>query len=289
MLTHYTLRPTYYDFKILNHFPALTPGKKAGIFLSGGMESSLISIIAQQLYGKDNVMFFFSDDIFSSGDPNRNTYIRTNLARAEKLLNVPLTYLEFDYEQHMTNRRVSIENKMDWIASEYDVQFVMFGFTKLFFEVEAFRQDGMTLDEIYRITEENSAAYKSTIEEFHLPTGEYTSHLLEIDIPPDVYPILCPKPGGFILSPFKDINKSEVVDLYHQMGLLDVLYQTSSCIRHDLTTIGKHCGHCFNCQQRYDAFQILDTGVKDKTDYNSDEIVHRRKKLVEAMNVHRKT
>jgi len=278
----YILKPTNFEFVIKDHFPELPDNRKMGVFLSGGMESCLISFIAKERYGVDKVVFFYSDDIFSANSPDRNTYIYTNIKRAAMLLDITPTYLEFDYNKHINDRKKSIEGKMASLKIEYDVDFVMFGFTKLFFEVEIFKQRGMTVDKILEIAYADPIHYKSTIEEFHLKTGKYSNELLEIDIPAEVYPLLR-ETSGFIKSPFKNMNKSEVVDFYRQLGILDKLYATSSCITASLTVIEKHCGNCFNCQQRWDAFRILNNGVEDATEYASDKIKSHREELENAI------
>jgi|LauGreSuBDMM15SN_2_FD.fasta_scaffold03863_3 hypothetical protein len=273
----YVLKPTCFEFTVEDHFPKLSKNKKVGVFLSGGMESSLISLIAKEYYGEERVIFFYSDNIFSSNDPKRNEYIHTNVNRAAKLLNIVPTYLEFNYDMHVSNRKQSIALKMESLKSEFNVEFVMFGFTKLFFDVEIFKQPGMTVSKIMEIAYADPVKYKSTIEEFHLDNRRYADGLLEIDIPAEVYPLLR-QTSGFIKSPFKDLNKSEVVDFYSQLGFIDKLYGTSSCIMEDLTTKGKHCGSCFNCQQRWDAFKILGS-IEDLTEYESDNIKHYREEL----------
>jgi hypothetical protein len=254
-----------------------------GVFLSGGMESTLISLIAQQVYGKDRVINFYSDSIFSANDANRNSYINGNVIRSAKLLEVEPVYLDFDYSFHLVDRKSSIEKKIMSLRENYQVEFVMFGFTKLFFEVEPFKQPNFTLEKVREIAFADPERFKSTIEEFHLETDQYTWHLLDIDIPSEVYHLLR-QSSGFIKSPFKDLNKCEVVDLYHKLEALDLLYKTSSCIMESLTKSGKHCGTCFNCQQRYDAFKILDTGIEDLTEYESNEIIHRRNRLENLKN-----
>jgi 7-cyano-7-deazaguanine synthase in queuosine biosynthesis len=278
MKATYTLSPHGFVYNINDHFPKLESEKKMGVFLSGGMESSLISLIAQKIYGADRVINFYSDNIFSANDLDINKHIRTNLERAKKALDITPTYLEFDYQFHVTDRKKSIENKILSLKEQYDVEFVMFGFTKLFFEVEVFKQQGMTEQRVKEIAFAKPERFASTIEEFHLETDEYTWHLLDIDIPAEVYHLLR-QTSGFIRSPFKDLNKCEVVDFYNQLDALDILYKTSSCIMESLTKEGKHCGRCFNCQQRYDAFRILGTGIKDLTEYLHDDIVHRRERL----------
>jgi hypothetical protein len=246
------------------------------------MESTLISVILEQVYGKDNVVHFYSDNIFSSNNSKINTYIHTNIRRVSSLINITPVYVDFDYEKHVSNRKQSIQSTIELLKDRYQVEFIMFGFTKLFFDVEIFKQQGITLSQVKEIAFSDPKKFKSTIEEFHLETDAYSSHLLEIDIPPDVYPLL--RSTEFILSPFKDLNKSEVVDFYNQLNALDILYGTSSCINESLTQIGKHCGQCFNCQQRYDAFKILNTGIEDKTEYDSDEIMIKRTKLENIRN-----
>ena len=283
MNLEFVLGPNNLTYIINNYFPKLEQGRKMGVFLSGGMESTLISIISQAVYGKDNVLNFYSDDIFSANDQDRNLYIIGNVNRSANLLDVEPVYLDFNYDLHLSNRKQSIENKILSLKKDYNVDFVMFGFTKLFFEVEVFKQEGMTEERVRDIAFSDLERFRSTIEEFHLETDQYTWHLLDIDIPPEVYHLLR-ESSGFIKSPFKDLNKCEVVDLYHQLDKLDVLYGTSSCIMDSLTTVGKHCGECFNCQQRYDAFRILRKGIEDKTEYVKDDIVYRRDKLEKLRN-----
>jgi len=277
MKDEYILNPSNFIFKLSEHFPKLLPGNRVGIFLSGGMESTLISYISIQLYGRENIVFFYSDNIFTCNDPDTNIYVRNNIANAEKNLNIKTEYVTFDYSLHVSDRQFSISKTIEHIKETYDVEFLLFGFTKLFFDVETFKQPGTTIQDIKRITSSNPEKYNSIIEEFHLKTNRYTEHILNIDIPPEVYTIL-KSTSNYIKSPFKDINKSEVVDLYRQLDILDLLYQTTSCIEDTITNTGKHCGTCFNCQQRWDAFDILGT-VSDKTEYVSDIIKHQREEL----------
>lgn len=274
----YTVKPHNKIFDINLHFPKLESDRKMGVFLSGGMESTLITLIAQKVYGKENVLIFYSDNIFSANDPDRSRYIIGNVFRTAKVLGIEPIYVDFDYSFHVANRKQSIENKIKNLQEIYAVDFVMFGFTKLFFEVEIFKKEGLTETDVKEIAFSEPDKYKSTIEEFYLETDEYTWTLLEIDIPSEVYPLLR-QTSGFIRSPFQDLNKCEIVDLYYQLGWLDILYKTSSCILDSLTKTGKHCGYCFNCQQRWDAFKILGTGIEDRTEYGSDEIKKRREKL----------
>jgi hypothetical protein len=272
----YNLKPTGITFSLEEHFPILTEGKKIGIFLSGGVESSLLSLISFNLYGKENVVCFFSDNIFSANDPIRNSYIHTNIKKSEKLLDIKPIYLNFDYNIFLNNRKKFIEEEFQKISKEYNIEFLLMGLTELFFEVEIFKQDNMNESLAKEIAYSDPKKFKSTIEEFHLDTDEYTWELLNIDIPAEVYKLLREN-SNFIRSPFKILNKCEIIDLYRQIDALDILYKTTSCIRETITETGKHCGKCFNCQNRYDAFRILN--LDDLTEYVSDEIIKRREKL----------
>lgn len=279
----FVLKPNNKEFDVGLYFPKLQENKRMGVFLSGGMESTLITLLARQMYGKENVLIFYSDNIFSANDANRSRYIIGNVFRTAELIDVDPIYVDFDYEFHISNRKLSIENKIKTLQSEYDIEFVMFGFTKLFFEVEIFKKEGLTVDQVKAMAFSDPLRYKSTIEEFYLETDEYSDTLLDIDIPSEVYPLLR-HTSGFIRSPFQELNKCEIVDFYNQLGHLDILYKTSSCITDSLTKTGKHCGHCFNCQQRWDAFKILGTGIPDLTEYDYQEIKKRRQKLEEYRN-----
>jgi hypothetical protein len=282
MNSDFILGPSKLIYKIEENFPKTN--KKVGVFLSGGLESCLVSLIAFDVYGKDNVICFYSDNIFSNNNETLNRYIRTNIKRAAALLNTEPEYLEFDYQLHVKDRKSSVEINIEKIRKKYNIDFTLWGFTKLFFEVEPFKQQGLTLEQVVSIALSDREKFKHTIEEFHLETGEYSHYLLDIDIPAEVYPLLRGE-SEFILSPFKNLNKCEVIDLYRQLDWLDKAYQTSSCILESISETGKHCGTCFNCQQRYDAFRILNIkGIDDKTPYASDLIVHRRARLEEIKN-----
>ena len=55
----YEINPNKQQFIIEEHFPKLEKNKRMGVFLSGGMESTLITLIAQEVYGKENVLIFY--------------------------------------------------------------------------------------------------------------------------------------------------------------------------------------------------------------------------------------
>jgi len=277
----YTLQPTNTVFDMDTQFPELTPNKYVGILLSGGMESSLVTLLAQMKYGKENVLCFYNDAIFSSNKPEVNDRIRANIKRAEDNLGVTITYLESNYEYHISNRTDSVTQGFVKMQELYNLEYLFWGVTKLFFEVEPFRQPNLSRADVHHIIGNDMEKYHSTYEEFHIATDMYTDLLLQIDIPAEVYPLLRNN-TGFLRAPFDIINKSEVVDFYRQLGLLDILAKTTSCISNEMFLTGKHCGQCFNCQQRSDSFDILGS-VTDKTEYLTDVVIQRRQALLEKI------
>jgi hypothetical protein len=282
MKEKYTLHPSGFEYVVEEHFPRLNDGERIGIFISGGMESTLVSLIAIELYGRERIEFVFSDNIFSSNDAVRNRHIYTNIRRVSDILKITPTLLKFDYELHVSDRKKSIANVVELMRREYKLVNCLWGFTKLFFDAEPFKQHGQTADDVRALAYSDPEKYRDIIEEFHLPTNFYTQTLLDVDVPAEVFDALR-STNGFFRSPVKDLNKSSVVDFYRQLGWLDKLYATSSCIRETITETGKHCGNCFNCQQRWDAFQIHG-GVPDETPYLYDTIKHRRNELVKIYN-----
>lgn len=271
----YLLGPNKMLYQIPVNFPTLPEGSKVGIFFSGGMESSLIASIAMHRYGKDNVFLFYSDSMFSGNNKVIDRNIRANVERSAVLFDKEPIYIETDLELLANDRKEFVISYTQQVIDKYKLAGMMFGFTKLFFEVEPFKDESLTLEQIVDTAYASPVLYQDTIREFHLDTDAYTDYLQDIDIPSELYPILRGAPG--IRSPFAELNKKEVVDLYAQLGLLEISYATSSCIMDELHDTGRHCGKCFNCQQRYDAYQMA--GYPDDTPYLNTDIVDRYNEL----------
>lgn len=269
----FILEPTKTQYVISENFPEPEKDKKVGVFLSGGLESTLISKIAIDVYGKDRVITFYSDEIFTAKDPNGNRNVWTNVGNSAKLLGSEAVYLPFDYDLHMSNPIASAKKLIEDGSIKYNVDFTLWGFTKLFFNVSTFKcDDNSTHKSIMEQCFADPVKYKDVLEEFHLYTGKYSNYVKDLEIPGAVYNLLDhDRANGYkIKSPFRTLNKGEVIDLYRQLDILDLAFQTRSCVTDSISLTGKHCGRCFNCQQRYDAFAVL--GLEDKTVYESNEI-----------------
>jgi 7-cyano-7-deazaguanine synthase in queuosine biosynthesis len=262
----YILKPTDTVYKITDHFSQPKSGK-VGVAVSGGLESTLIAKIALEVYGSNNVVLLYSDNMFTKNSPESNKNVLVNVTNAEKLLDSPIFYCPIDTDLHTTDKISSVMKTNAMLKEKYNIEFTMWGFTKLFFDVAEFKQNAeSTIEDIKAECYRNPKNYKAVIEEFHLPTNLYTKYIKDLDIPGDVYIMLRSDQAGTTLKrPFKDLNKSEVIDLYRQLGLLELAQQTHSCVTNSIRNDHTHCGICFNCQQRFDAFAKL--GIEDKTIY----------------------
>lgn len=263
------LKPSNIEYDIDDHFPLLTWGK-AGVALSGGLESTLIARIALDKYGPNNVVLTYSDDMFTVSNPEANKNVKINVDNASKILGHPVHYIPVDTELHSKDIQAWSQQVFEYVKNTYNIEFTMWGFTKLFFNVAEFKEDkNSTHESIVAKCYSDYEKYRDIIEEFHLPTGTFTEYVKDLEIPGVVYPMLR---SGFnqrvTLRPFDTLNKSEVIDLYRQLGYLDLAQKTHSCVTSSIRENHTHCGVCFNCQQRYDAFAKL--GIEDKTIYRQD-------------------
>lgn len=277
----YILEPSMFHYKISDHFPQPTYGN-VGISLSGGMESTLIARIAIDVYGADRVVLLYSDNMFTASNPEANKNVLTNVFNGGKILGKDLIYCPIDTTLHETDKLTSMMNLNKMLAEKHNVEFSMWGFTKLFFDVAEFKEDNAaTHESIIAKCYSDPEKYRSVIEEFHIPTHEFSDYIKDLDIPGNVYSMLRYDAEQTVKRPFKDLNKSEVIDLYRQLGYMDILYNTRSCVEY-AARFDQHCGTCFNCQQRHDAFAKLK--LNDPTPYQSDKVIEARKRLEEKLN-----
>ena len=176
-----------------------------------------------------------------------------------------------DLELQANNKDEWAKQSFDYIQQKHNTEYVMWGFTKLFFDVAEFKENNTSHEDIVKTCYSDTIKYRSIIEEFHFPTRTFSDYVKDLAIPGDVYPMLRSEfARNTTLRPFDTLNKSEVVDLYIQLGYGDLMYKTHSCVTDSIRDNHAHCGTCFNCQQRYDAFAKL--GLEDKTNYLSSNV-----------------
>jgi len=277
------LKPTNIEYHIDDHFPTLSWGK-AGVAISGGLESTLIAKIALDKYGPKNVVLVYSDDMFTVSNPESNKNVKINVDNASEILGHPVHYIPVDIELHKKDIQTWSYQIFEYMKNTHNIEFTMWGFTKLFFNVAEFKEDkNSTHESIVQKCYSNYEKYRDVIEEFHVPTGTFTEYIKDLEISGLVYPMLRSDFNRKVtLRPFDTLNKSEVLDLYIQLGYLDLAYQTISCVTNSVRENYIHCGTCFNCQQRYDAFAKL--GIEDKTVYRNDTVRFAWEELQKKLN-----
>lgn len=263
------------NYLIRDYFPEIPKNKKIGVFVSGGMESTLIAKICQELYGAEQTLFFYTDDIFLSDNNNDNSknILYNNVENIEKILNQKVDYLYINkkrYDIDTLNYAAEIASNL---KKQYNIEYMLIGFTDLFWKLEKLKQPNISINDLEKTILNNKEFYKELIEELHFFTDSYLQHIYNIDINPNTWTVL-KNPNLYCeLSPFRTLNKHAVVDMYMQLGWHEILYKTNSCV--DIDNI--HCGECFNCQQRYDGFNMLN--LVDPTEYKKSIIKDRRENL----------
>ncbi len=84
-------------------------------------------------------------------------------------------------------------------------------------------------------------------------------YIAENTIPPTMVaslpPVRSPSKNAWkrLVLPFFDLDKSEIIDMYYQFGIEDMLTLSHSCTAN---TVGR-CNECFNCSERVWAFNKL--------------------------------
>jgi 7-cyano-7-deazaguanine synthase in queuosine biosynthesis len=86
-------------------------------------------------------------------------------------------------------------------------------------------------------------------------TEKFSNTLTELDRNPDIKKHFYNDDLSFY-SPFVNINKEEIYNMYKELNLLDTLFPlTRSC--ESLELVNGHCGKCWWCEERMWAFKKL--------------------------------
>lgn len=272
------------SYSLAEHYPQIPENQNICVFVSGGMESTLIAKTCLELYGKDRTVLVYSDNLFSE-DKSTQKIIEHNAMNVEKILEHKVEYIPTNKSAHKRNALENVKNIRQYIINRYNSQYGMLGFTELFWTIEPFKQPGVTTEYVKKYINTKKEKFINLIEEFHFFTESYVKHIVGIDIHPDTWIMLRDKEQYGLLSPVKDLNKHAIIDIYCQLGWWNLLLKTRSCVDMDREETGMHCGQCFNCQQRHDGFDIL--GIKDPTKYANNDIIEKRKALVLAKELYK--
>jgi 7-cyano-7-deazaguanine synthase in queuosine biosynthesis len=269
----YVLKPRDRVFDTELQFPDIGEDEVVGVSFSGGMESTLIAKLAIDFYGVDRVKLLVFDNIFSRDVPVQIETVVANCERSAMAIGYDPTKLHrmtFDSELHQTDRIASLTNVKDYILEQYpNLAHLYFGFTNVFFDVEPLNSSMYTIEDMRAIIESDREKFERVIDEFHTDYSDFYMSLLQgMNIKSETYEFLSTTEK--VMTPFDNLDKGEIVDLYYQLGLEDLLEQTWSCTTYAVLGHEKHCGDCFNCQQRYDGYRHA--GKEDPTDYLRDVV-----------------
>jgi hypothetical protein len=261
------LGPNNTEWSIETAFPKT--GKMAVLF-SGGIDSTLIASIAIDLYGKDNVILLWSDSMFCEDDSRIKQTIKFNVKTVSQYLDIVPYYAPVDYEYFKEDPLLAQRNA--WMDAQCKLGFdhMAMGMTAMFWDIMPLQS--FSRKEILDYCNKDREKYRALIEQWHMDTDTYTEHL-KMKIHPDVFNWLKSNLGQQFHFPLGTLHKDEIIDLFYKLDKQDLLYKTISCMSGE----GKHCGECWNCQNRYDGHDI--NGINDQTIYQSNLIKERREKI----------
>jgi 7-cyano-7-deazaguanine synthase in queuosine biosynthesis len=263
------LGPDNIEWASETYFPIADDTVFAVLF-SGGADSTLVATLAIELYGKDRVVLLWSDSMFCEDNNEVKQSIKRNVETVSKYLGLPAHYVSVNYDHFLLDPLIATTDA--WMAAQQQYKFtdLAMGITAMFWDIMPLQS--MSRQEILDYCFANRQKNKRLIEQWHMDNDIYTTHL-KMNIDPKVYNWIQNNLGVRFHFPLNNLYKPEIVDLYFKLNKQDVLYSTMSC----LSKTGKHCGECWNCQNRYDAHDI--NGYVDQTEYTSNLIKQRRKQV----------
>jgi 7-cyano-7-deazaguanine synthase in queuosine biosynthesis len=273
----YILGPEKLVYNIFEHFP---PANKVCVAFSGGMESTLLTLIAFEIYGKENVMLTYSYNPFTLG-LNVKQAIKDNVENGSKLLDKEVIFIDINMNELLIDYSKTILASLNFLKNNYNIDILLAGYTKTFFSLEEFANVDATQTDILKKAFSDPVRYKNTIDEFHLNNTDNYAYALTVNIP-------ALSSSSFNLFkdenickiqklPFEKITKTEVVDLYVQLGLVDYMFKTKTCLMKVTENTPNHCGWCLLCQGRYSS--ITKMGIEDKTIYEKDDVKIRHQNI----------
>lgn len=248
-------------------FPQITADEKIGIMFDADIESTLLAIIAEKLYGADRVVFINDQAMGYDGkiykerkDLARLNIINSTIEEAIKKLG-STQILNVETEIYMANRNAT-DALAKLLVKKYNnkLRFVLSGWNKIHEQsISMLKSSGwtrgmITNGQLKPWLIKNAAHYP----ELHKYVFEQYGGIFGVN--KNVAFEQYEADFNLCVRPFRNLTTSDVIDLYDQLGAVTQLYQSSSC-KIDLG----NCGTCDNCHQRKSAFK--DSMVIDLTKY----------------------
>lgn len=241
--------------------PNLQPNKKIAVLFSGGLASTMVAILAIEKYGINNVVAVFIPiaNIKSKEDALLQTRTETfnQLTNELAITNKVMLLTQEDYAVNDIDNLLIDIHRLDFSQSlitilanrGYDVQNLILGNAKLDAEIRDLLNrdrfaDGVIgnidADGIKEYVEANPEKYSEVIAHNVLESyGKWITNNI-------FYKIEEAKANNKDLAifPFANTSKKQIVAMYKQKGLEDLLAKTKSCSKGL-----ERCG-CNNCIQR---------------------------------------
>jgi hypothetical protein len=249
----------------LAEFPQLNDKDKMVVLFSGGIKSTLVALIAKELYGIENIIFgFISMDAFGDFKKNnsKKLYSKKNYEDGFKRLG-GINKFDIGNDSFTVHKQMHLEHNKKILRKFSSVKYSIAGYSKIHEEtMEMLTESGwgkglITQGQLPAYVKSNSKKYETlnyAIENFDLPIP-FTNNMVEFNE--------LQKSFYSMVRPFRNLDDAEIIQLYVKMNLLDKLYQTKSC---DVSENEDHCGNCRNCQERKKAFS--QAKISDITKYS---------------------
>ena len=273
--------------------PELQEGNKVVLFFSGGINSTLLAYLAKQKYGVDNIIPLFNG--FTSvrkSEDNTLPDARRLKARADltnrvdtftKMCSVlglqnAVVLQTMDQYNYGTNNLIRDIHRADYgdaLLSILDAQFgidvskiqcLLMGHEKLDFEIRELNQldavDGIVfnidVDGVAKYVNDHPAQFPEVIKHGVIsrwPEWSQANGFSRLD--DNQYGAARGVEG---ILPLKDLSKTDIVQTYHDLGLVDLLNQTISC--HNGANYPTPCGGCMACTERKTAFDYVSANAQ---------------------------
>lgn len=281
--------------------PELKDGKKVVLFFSGGVNSTLLAYLAKQKYGVSNIIPLFSGFApVRQIEALANSDIPTDIIkkqRAQRILANRISDFQKMYDELQLENAIILDSiekfnfdihnligdmhRVNYIeAITYilvenfgykpeDIQCIMMGHEKLDNEIyelnELDAKDGIinniNIDEITQHVEDNPEQFTEVIKHNVLSRWaewSYQNSYYKMD-----HAQYTDMAETFGILPFQFISKSEIVQMYHDLGLDDLLNNTVSC--HSGPNHPLPCGTCVACVEREIALNNVSTNSSNIT------------------------
>lgn len=242
--------------------PNLQPNKKIAVLFSGGLASTMAAVLSIEKYGIENVVAVFIPMSNIKLEQNKlleNRIQAFNLIADELgITNKVMLLTQEDYQINDVDNLMVDIHRLDFVASlitilknnGHDVQSLIGGNAKLDAEIrELLNRDrfadgvigNIDADGVKEYVEANPENYSEIIAHNVLQNyGKWITnnafYKLEESRGED---------KDLLVFPFGDTTKKQIVQMYKEKGLEELLAKTKSCSKNL-----DHCGMCNGCLQR---------------------------------------